>query len=178
MDPTDMRQAFCVRCHTSIQPSGVTVPSSIDNVRRLWVTDPHGATKGIGFRKFPVQYGGTLKAPYTRQSASMSCTECHDHSNTSNLYKLKTTVNGKSVSVASATQADSLCSACHEGGPQVYHADCIACHAGKVGQTSHVDGHALNGIQNFVGSNCFSCHQHGETQPRGSCHDCHDVNQM
>jgi hypothetical protein len=159
--PTDPQQAFCIRCHTKFPPAGVTMPGNLADISQAWTTDIHGDATGHKSGGVVVGYGGTIKAPYVRGNAAIPCEACHQSHGSTNLYHLATTVNGKSVSVLAGTDGYSLCSACHAGTPNDFHAQCIACHnnpnpGGGVSMTQWEP-------RDFTGTNCFSCHKHGKS---------------
>lgn len=171
VDTTDAEQSYCLRCHATPVSSAVSMPSDLTNMRVAWNTDYHGAGAGAG-------YGGTLKDPYVRGQAALACDTCHEpaaHGSSANPYKLKTTVNGSAVSVTTGTEAVSLCSACHAGTTNDYHAVCITCHqdpaAAGVNYTYHTTGQAP---LDFTGRDCLECHKHGVTGYSPGCHGCHN----
>jgi hypothetical protein len=154
--PTDPQQAFCIRCHTKFAPAGVTMPGTLADISQAWGTDAHGDKTGHANG-----YGGTLKAPYVRGQAAIPCATCHQSHGSTNLYHLNTTVNGSPVSVKAGTDGYSLCSACHVGTANDFHAACITCHlnpnpGGGVTTTPYEP-------TNFIGTDCFKCHKHGQS---------------
>ncbi|NTU72493.1 MAG: hypothetical protein HGB10_11835, partial [Coriobacteriia bacterium] len=160
--PTDPKQAYCIRCHQEVPPAGVDWVARTD-MSKAWVTDAHGESDGTRNATTVIGYGGTIKAPYVRGDAALSCDVCHEHGS-SNIYNLKTTVNGQAVQVVedgvNIPDGDSLCSACHEGGPNVYHAKCITCHLDpSPGGVQSADQSMKP--TDFNGSFCFDCHRHG-----------------
>jgi hypothetical protein len=161
--PTDPKQAFCIRCHQEIPPAGVDWVARTD-MSKAWGTDAHGESDGTRNATTVIGYGGTLKAPYVRGNAAISCDVCHQHGS-SNLYNLKTTVNGKAVTVVddgvNVADGDSLCSACHEGGPNVYHAKCITCHTTPSSWGFSSSNQSADMLTDFTGAQCFNCHRHG-----------------
>lgn len=172
VESTDAEQSYCLRCHSTPVSSAVTMPSGLTNMRVGWNTDYHGAGVGAG-------YGGTLKAPYARGQAALACDTCHEssaHGGSANPYKLKATVNGSAVSVTSGTQAGSLCSACHEGTVNDFHAKCITCHADPAAAGINMSYHNATGQAptNFTGKDCLECHKHGKTGYSPGCHSCHN----
>jgi hypothetical protein len=167
LDSPDAAQSYCLRCHATPVSDSVSVPASLTNMRVAWNTDFHGAAAGAGV-------GGSLKAPYARGQAALSCDACHDpaaHGSSANPYKIRATVNGSAVSVGSGTQAVSLCVACHQGTPNDYHASCISCHVSFVPNYHNDTG---NAPKSFTGTDCLSCHRHGKTGYAPGCHSCHN----
>ncbi len=100
--------------------------------------DFHGARAGSG-------YGGTLKAPYARAQAPLSCPSCHATHASGNPYLLAALVNNEPVAAGITTSgigAERLCEACHTGDR---HAGCRACHGSDPAPS---------------GATCFFCHGH------------------
>jgi len=154
--------SFCLKCHDGSPPSGVTVPSSIENIAAYWNSasgDFHGAGSGSGF-------GGTLKAPYSRSYPAIPCDECHVTHGNGNLYHLRSTINGTSgIVVRNGNEVKAVCSACHNGDSSVWHATCLQCHndwGGGCGY-GYIDSPEVSGFYNYPAdwSNCLLCHNHG-----------------
>jgi predicted CXXCH cytochrome family protein len=153
---------FCDKCHNGFPPSGVTMPSTMLEIKLNYESNPpdqiaggidetgdwHGVKSGTG-------WGGSLLAPYSRGMAALVCMDCHESHGSSNVYHFKTTVNGKtgiSVTDALGRGADSFCTACHSG---ERHAGCLGaqCHSGDpVPPDSSPPGNPTP---------CFQCHSHG-----------------
>jgi hypothetical protein len=148
-DTTQSR--FCLRCHTSSPPAGIKMPASLPNLGTAWMAtttagDMHGDRAGVG-------YGGTILPGNSRGSKGIPCMTCHDPHGNANLYHLSRTINDKSsIVVTTSAQAENVCSACHAGNPDVWHANCNNCHFDP-------DAHET---RFWVGSgtDCLSCHKH------------------
>ncbi|MCE5191366.1 MAG: cytochrome c3 family protein [Actinomycetia bacterium] len=144
--------AQCLACHDGSAPAGVTMPAGVTNVAASWgasgTPSYHGAYKTSG------GFGGGLVAGYTRGVApDIACATCHDPHGSASVYHFPLTVRDRTgISVTTGTQSESLCSACHTGGADTYHASCLGCHRSE--------GH---GPWTFGGSDCVSCHRHSGT---------------
>jgi len=121
---------FCNKCHDNSPPSGVTwtATKTID-IATAYTTDAHGSRSE----------GAYVSAPYQSSMNPLPCTECHDPHGSSNIYHIKETINGGSVSVTDddGYLAWDMCQECHSGIP-----------------------HGTGGKYTY----CFNCHRHGATQ--------------
>ncbi len=99
--------SFCLDCHKYPVPSterggaNLRVPK-VEN-------DQHGTLHNGGTSC------GACIAPYTNHSFNyvLSCTDCHEPHGSQNEWLLRTTVNGKDVSVPGPNQWMDFCTACH-----------------------------------------------------------------
>ncbi|RJQ55385.1 MAG: hypothetical protein C4521_02375 [Actinobacteria bacterium] len=152
-------RVFCLTCHDNSPPSGVVIPAGVRNISTTYSGDYHGDAAGGGF-------GGSLRAPYSRARAAISCGDCHDSHGSANIYHFNETVNSSPVSVVSGDFTP-LCMSCHQASVNEFHSQCISCHAG--------DGGYHGGPRtNFEGNYCLGCHTHGArwSHPWVDCHGC------
>ncbi|MDP1809546.1 MAG: cytochrome c3 family protein [Actinomycetota bacterium] len=175
-------RGFCNKCHDNNPPAGTTMPPGLVNVASAYQNDFHG--DGVGSAQRYDYSGGSempwpvgklaLKSPYSRAAAAIPCQICHDQHGSGNVWHFKENVNGNAVTVTSenGNGAYSLCSSCHQGTVDDFHAECLSCHLSS--------GHNGTAPTTFVGQNCFDCHKHGRAAWRpyangGDCemYDCH-----
>ncbi len=149
---TSVPNAECLTCHDGSVPAGVTMPSGLTTVSASWGST--GTPSYHGAYKTSSGFGGTLVSDYKRGVApDIACATCHDPHGSASIYHFPLTVKDKTgISVTAGTSGDNLCSACHVGGADVYHASCLSCH--------NSEGH---GPWSFAGSDCTACHRHGGT---------------
>jgi hypothetical protein len=157
-------ETFCLSCHRAAPPAGSEAATGFVDVSTAWSTDVHGDGSGTGS-------GGSLKAPYSRGSASIPCTECHDPHGSSNALHIKSTINGTSgINVKSGNSYQQACQACHAGAVSDFHdGACNSCHA----ELEHGAGPVIDSS-----TDCAACHKHGRVwvHPSVGCHGCEDPN--
>ncbi len=120
---------FCNKCHDNSPPSSVTwTATKTKNIATAYTTDAHGSGSG----------GSRISAPYKSPMNPLPCTECHDPHGSSNIYHIKETIDGGSVSVTSArgVGAWDMCQECHTSIP--------------------------HGTGGSSWPYCFDCHRHGD----------------
>lgn len=171
-DRSTVAAELCLACHDEAAPLGVTMPEGTTDIRSAWQGDLHGAGVGDGFGGTPVQ------SPYARGSEAIDCSTCHDSHGTSNIYHVPTTVNGSpGISATSGSQLRSLCSSCHQGTLDNWHAPCVDCHTNGH-WAGWVDPPVESRLPN-TSSDCTSCHGHGKswTHP-ATCVRCHGETEL
>jgi predicted CXXCH cytochrome family protein len=173
--------AFCNRCHDNVPPSGTAIPLGLTDIADSYTRDFHGEGAGSpSWTEYDINFNtydrtkAPLKAPFGWGADAITCQVCHDQHGSANVFHFNETVNGKAVSVTSSSGQDaySLCSSCHTGTVDDFHAECLSCH----GDWSH----DLGAPYSFAGRACFDCHRHGRENWRpydnpGDCsmYDCH-----
>ncbi|TET52954.1 MAG: hypothetical protein E3J54_05375 [Actinobacteria bacterium] len=156
---------FCNKCHDNTPPAGVSIPPGMVNISTAYFTDFHGSGDGsVSWNDYTdsdesptVKTKSPLKAPYSRAMDAVPCQLCHDQHGSANVFHFNENVNDNSVTVTSenGADADSLCSSCHPGTVDDFHAECLSCHNNW--------GHVGPAPTTFAGKNCFDCHKHGRT---------------
>lgn len=140
---------FCSDCHN--ESSTLYSPSLGRNLIRFdWRDQKHGGGAAKNDKSGMVE----MTLPYSDNrlgSYVMTCTDCHEAHGSTNIYAVRTAVNGESVggiTTGDGSQWTALCERCHQNLQPLHHsqpgADCSLCHGPTRGT--------------FL--NCTNCHSH------------------
>jgi len=108
--PSDAND-LCLTCHDA-QVYSATQGRNLDAIN--WTAVQHGTVAASGTGR------GDLEEPYLTYSANYSrnlvhaCTDCHTPHGSNNIFLIRDTINGQSVSVTTAGKWWSICDACHK----------------------------------------------------------------
>ena len=144
---TSISETFCLRCHDGAPPAGVKLTAGLTNVGATWnASDYHGGASRTSTTG--------LKFPYSLGQDAIGCSTCHDTHGTGSLYHIPAKVNGQTVAtVATGSDYDNLCSACHAGNAGNWHPE-ASCWC-------HVSGDSEHGLVSVPLDNamdCSTCH--------------------
>lgn len=159
---------FCIDCH-NISNDEIWSDALGRNLRAFdWSLEQHGGGSAANNR--PTQ--AEVVSPFLDTSLgtySLSCLDCHEPHGSSNIYLIRTSVNGNSVMLTnSENQWDNLCSCCHVASDanalqNIHHEyqnvlDCIECHFCVNNQ-----GNCINNSDPKL-RDCSLCHFHGASK--------------
>ncbi|MCL4474649.1 MAG: cytochrome c3 family protein [Nitrospirae bacterium] len=108
--PSSDSNDLCLTCHDT-QVYSTTEGRNLDAIN--WTAVQHGAVAASGTNR------GDLEDPYLTYSAGYSrnlvlaCTDCHTPHGSGNIFLIRESINGRSVTVTTAGYWYSICDACH-----------------------------------------------------------------